>query len=133
MTTTQDYEYELAEEQLFYNGLVAENQLDKDKLFEEVAKLQPTKELLDLYDLKYIKLNNQQCFNFTNRQIRCMNLYKKYIHLKTPAQLQNIPLEKADEFIKNFNNQLFELANFDYENYIAKMKESDILFFFNRD
>ena len=112
-------EYVNSKWRLFNSVYMAEEK----ELIKEMTLLYKTDDMIIAYDIRNRKNHNNWRIEYMKYQIKKINIYKSFIHLKLKESLLSIALNGADENIKRIEKDINDLERFDYDVYSNTIKQ----------
>jgi hypothetical protein len=129
MTTTQSPQTQKTEEEIeMYNSIQEFKKMnellntERRKLEAEMKFLPRTSKQVHLYEIKYKRIINNELIVWREKQIRDLEIYKKFVHLKINDDSLQMAINGADEQKIKITLELNELKDFIYDGYGEKIE-----------
>ena len=115
--TLEEIEYEYLDKKFsIFNKI---NRDEETSLIMEMKQMYKTKELLEIYEIKNIKIRNNWRIEYMKHKINRIKNEKNFLHEKIKdSTILLLAFNGADEKIKDLETEIKSVEKFDYETFI---------------
>ena len=121
--TLEEIEYEYLDKKFSTFNKI--NRDEETSLIMEMKQMYKTKELLEIYEIKNIKIRNNWLIEYIKHKINRIKNEKNFLHEKIKDSIiLLLAFNGADEKIKDLETEIKSVENFDYETFIKNPMSS---------